>query len=167
MESLPRNEIIKTALDNMDQDEVKAYFDGSHPRHDAVVKEVTETLETYLGSEEKASGLLELNEQRARQELYDDPRSIDVQVRDILNGHDPRWSKPYFDSGHHLHSEAVRRMEILSEARYGDQPYMKEVMPIVSQTVAKNEADDEDYESDGEGAYVNNGCTAVIHSTGD
>lgn len=166
MESFPRNEIIQTVLKNFDADEVKAYFDGSHPRHDAVVKEVTEALETYFGSEEKASGLLELNEQRARQELYDDPRSIDQQVRDILGGHDPRWSKPYFDSGHHLHSEAVRRMEILNEARYGDNPYMQEVMPIVTNSGGKI-SDHDDDDDHGDKTYVNNGVTTVMHTTND
>jgi hypothetical protein len=75
--NLPRKEIIEKVMKNFEQDDVKAYFDGSHPRHDQIVKEVTLQIEEYFGSEEKASGLLTLDEQRARQELYDDPRSID------------------------------------------------------------------------------------------
>jgi hypothetical protein len=63
-----------------------------------------------------------------------------------------------------LHAEAVRRVEILNEARYGDKPYAPEVMPIVEKTAPLKTTDDYEDSEDGDKTYVNEGVTTVFNT---
>jgi len=47
---------------------------------------------------------------------------------------------PYFDGGHMDHSAAVRKVEMLHEFKFGNEPYINEVMPIVSETAKEPNA---------------------------
>lgn len=134
--SFPREEAINEVVQNMDHEDVKAYLDRNHPRHKAVLKEVTDMIEGHFGEEER-QGQFDKREDDLRQELYDDERSVTSQLQDIYRGKDKEWSEAYFNSEDPLHNEAVRRVQILSEAKHGNTP-QKEIMPIVSRHGSEN-----------------------------
>lgn len=134
--NFPREQAVNEVLENFDHEDVQAYLDREHPRHKAVLKEVTEMLEGHFGEEER-QGQLDKREGDLRQELYDDERSVTSQLQDIYRGKDKEWSAAYFDSNDPLHNEAVRRVQILSEAKHGN-TQIKEVMPIVSRHGSEN-----------------------------
>lgn len=131
--------LLKLIKENKDHPDVKAYFNRDDPRHAEVVAKVTALLEQHTGEQSHPRmGLMESSEQSIRQALYDDPRDVDQQIKDILNGHDEKWSKAYFDGGHAMHREAVQRMSILSEAKFDSQPHAPEIMPITTKTGEAN-----------------------------
>lgn len=138
MKNFPREKIIKEVMNRLDDDEVKGYLDRDHPRHKEIVDEVTKLVESVFGEPRPHMGLTESSEQAIRQALYDDPRDVDQQIKDILNGHDEKWSSPYFDGGHPQHREAVQRVSILSEAKFDSQPHAPEIMPITTKTGEAN-----------------------------
>lgn len=138
MTEFSREELIKKITSNLGQPNVKAYLDPNDPRHKEVVDQVTAIVEQHLGQSHPHMGLMESNEQSIRQALYDDPRDVDQQIKDILNGHDEKWSKPYFDGGHPLHREAVTRMNFLSEAKFDNQPHAPEIFPTITKTGEAN-----------------------------
>jgi hypothetical protein len=144
MDNFPREAIIKKVMDNMGHDDVKAYLDREHPRHNAVVDEVTQHVERVFNSSSKPRlGLHESDDIQIRQSLHDDSRTVDDQIKDILNGHDEKWSKAYFDGGHPQHREAVKRVSILSEAKFDGALHAPEVMPLVTRSAAPNMRQDE------------------------
>jgi hypothetical protein len=106
--------------ENLDHDDVKAYLDKDHERHDEVVSLVTKLVEDVFGTPHHKEGLLDNDEDSIRRELYDDDDSVSAQLQKILQDPSSKWHKAYFDSNNPLHAEAVRRVQILSEAKYGD-----------------------------------------------
>ncbi len=137
--NFPREEIIKEVLKNMGSEEAKDYFDKSRPGHDAAVQAVTQLLENYHNEPAHPHmGLTEISEREIRRELYNDNRTVEQQVSDILNGHDEKWSKAYFDNNHPQHREAVQRVSILAEAKFDNQPHAPEVMPLITRTGSGN-----------------------------
>jgi len=78
--------------------------------------------------------MLKKTEQELRQELYDDPRGITAQLQEIYHDEKSPWHKAYLNSGDPRHDEAIQRVSILSEAKYDNQPYNPEVMPVVTKT---------------------------------
>ena len=134
--SFSREQAVNEVLENMDHDDVKAYLNREHPRHKIVLKEVTDMIEGHFGEEER-QGQFDKREDDLRQELYDDDRSVTSQLQDIYRGKDKEWSEAYFNSEDPLHSEAVRRVQILSEAKHGNTP-QKEQMPIVTRMGSEN-----------------------------
>ena len=135
----PIKEISKVVMDNLEDDEVKAYFDKYHPDHDRVVSEVTELIEHHMGTDSTPKrGLLERDEKGMRIDMYEDKRSVTQQLQDIFNGHDEKWSKAYFNGSDPQHNEAVQRVTILSEAKYDGKLHAQEVFPVVSQTGEPN-----------------------------
>lgn len=121
--------------DNLSHDDVQAYLTKDHVRHDEVVGQVTQIIEDHFGETSGPRlGLDETSEQEIRRELYNDPREIDAQIKDILHNNDPKWSKPYWDPNHPLHNEAVERMSMLSDAKYDGKVHEKETWPIKTRT---------------------------------
>ena len=51
---------------------------------------------------------------------------------------------PYHLSGHIDHHDAVRKVQLLTEYKVGNEPYALEVMPIVTSTVQAEENNDDD-----------------------
>jgi len=135
----PVNQISKMVMDNLENDEVKAYFDRYHPEHDRVVREVTELIERHLGEDSTdPRSLLERDEKGMRVDLYEDPRSVTQQLQDIFYRRDEKWSAAYWDREHPQHSEAVQRVTILSEAKFDGKLHAPEVFPVVSQSGETN-----------------------------
>jgi hypothetical protein len=119
--SFDRNDVVSAITGNMENEDTKAYFDGDHERHKAVVAEVTELVEQVFGEKKAEPGFLTPAEQELRQSMYDDPRSVRQQLEELLNNK-TEWGKAYHDSGHPKHREAVKRAQILFEAKYDDAP---------------------------------------------
>lgn len=136
--NFPREEILKKVKENLSDKDVQAYLNKDDPRHKTIVDEVTKLVEASLGESHPAMGLTEISEREIRQELYDDNRTVEQQIKDILNGHDEKWSKAYFDCNHALHREAVQRVSILAEAKFDSAPHAPEIMPIITRTGGGN-----------------------------
>lgn len=136
--SAPREEILNSVKNNMSHEDVKAYLNRDDPRHKAVVDEVTALVESAFGGSADKRGMFEKDEDEIRQNLYDDPDSVTDQLQKIYKDPSSKWHKPYFDSNDPLHAEAVRRVQILSEAKHGDGLYEKEIMPIRTSTGPTN-----------------------------
>jgi hypothetical protein len=119
--SFDRDEVVSSITDNMDHEDVQAYLDRDHDRHNEVVAEVTELVEQVFAEKKTEPGFLTPAETELRQSMYDDPRSVRQQLEELLDNKTD-WGKAYFDSGHPRHREAVKRAEILFSAKYDDAP---------------------------------------------
>jgi hypothetical protein len=119
--SFDRDEVVSAITDNMDHEDVKAYLDRDHDRHNAVVAEVTDLVEQVFFEKKPTQGFLNQGEAELRQDMFDDPRSVRQQLEELLDNK-TEWGKAYYDSGHAKHREAVKRAQILFEAKYDDAP---------------------------------------------
>jgi len=120
-QTFDRNDVVSAITGNMENEDTKAYFDGDHERHKAVVAEVTELVEQVFGEKKAEPGFLTPAEQELRQSMYDDPRTVRQQLDDIFNPKSEA-GRAYLDSNHPRHAETVQKAQILMEAKFGEEP---------------------------------------------
>jgi hypothetical protein len=82
--------------------------------------------------------MLKKSERDIRQELHDDPRSIDSQLQEFYYDKNSPWHAAYLNPEDPQHEEAIQRVSILAEAKFDNQPYAPEVMPVVNSTGTPN-----------------------------
>lgn len=116
-----REGIMALVTDNLNSEEMRTYLDRDAEGHKESVEAVSALLEDHFNEPTGPGSVLHPEESELRQSMYNDQRSVADQIRELA---DPKsdLGKAYVDSGHPRHDEAVRRGQILFEARHDEHP---------------------------------------------
>lgn len=120
MEEL-RSVAVQTIAESFDQADAQAYLNRDDPRHDEIVSQATAIVESVFNEPTGPGSVLHPEESELRQSMYDDPRSIEDQLREIFNPKSEA-GRAYLDGSNPKHAEMVQRAQILMEARHDENP---------------------------------------------